>query len=85
MESHRNERDGGRDNIAPYWTVSGLRYLFVCHIQKNHTALRAVRISVLSPGGIAATPLIGAVCMGLLIMSMKKAAGQAASSSAHLI
>lgn len=35
-------------------------------IQKNHTALRAVRISVLSPGGIAATPLVGAVCIGLI-------------------
>ena len=30
-------------------------------LQKNNTALRAVRISVLNPGGIAATPLVGAV------------------------
>ena len=42
---------------------------------KNSTALRAVRISVLNPGGIAATPLVSAVLwVNIYSYGTKKAA-----------
>ena len=66
--------------------ASYLLYILL-YIYKNGTALyRAVRISVLSPGGLAATPLCrcGAVVISIL-MALKKPLYLAANLSAQLI